>query len=874
MKKFKNFCKNYYCIYTIVFSALCLILFSYYYLNQRTFINHTNDGLIQHYKALVYYSDYLRTIFRNLFVEHRFLIPQWDFSIGEGSDILQTLHMYAIGDPLSFFSVLFPREKIYVYYDLSIIIRLYLSGIVFSGLCFYTKRNNKYGVLAGALVYVFCYWSLWNVNEHIYFLNPMIYLPMIVLGVEKIIREDKPYLLTIAVFISAISNFYFFYMLVVLTVIYVAVRLLNEYGKDVRMICFKLKKVFIFSVLGTLMASVILFPVLKVFVSDNRASTGGSTDLLYSRFYYERLFTAFLSNDLQYDLAMGYAAPTLLSLGLILKEKRKTGKMLRIFFAVALLIVCLPIAGKIMNGFAYPINRWSFAIALITAYSLVYEWDDLASNGKYLLLWMVAVFLTSMISAWSRQMRVFVPILFCILFYIVVVYGKTRICHGIELKQNILILIMIFNICYIADFDYSARGSNRLENAATKNEAVSEIEDSDAQLLSSFLKEANKETLARYSGDYLKVNAAMLAKTYSTDFYWSLTNPYVISYREKLGLNDFTSYLYRGYDDRALLYTLANVRYYVSSNGRSPFGFEGPVYIEGIDVYENRNYIPFGYTYKNTLSYETWDELDQIKKQEVLSDHIVIEKGNEKIDRASSRLDFELIPEEGVTIEQNKLIVTTEKAVLHLKIDGLKSGEYNLSFDGLNFTDTESYIEGNRTWVRIKTAAGDVKKDIYFFTKDYQFYSGRHDFTVCYGYQEEGLDEIVLTLPYPGIYTFDDLYISCVDEKEHAEKIRLLKEDVLENLEIGVNRVEGMTNLKEDKYLLLSIPYSDGWKALVDGAPKQILRANECYMALKLDKGEHSIVLKYETPFLKQGAFISVLTSMIFTAFSLLNKRK
>ena len=82
--------------------------------------------------------------------------------------------------------------------------------------------------MAGALTYSFCMWGLTNAARHPYFLNPMIYFPLIILGIEKIIKK-KPYLFIIMVTISAVSNFYFFYMIVLLTVVYALIRFANIY---------------------------------------------------------------------------------------------------------------------------------------------------------------------------------------------------------------------------------------------------------------------------------------------------------------------------------------------------------------------------------------------------------------------------------------------------------------------------------------------------------------------------------------------------------------------------------------------------------------------------------------------------------------------
>ena len=437
-----------------------------------------------------------------------------------------------------------------------------------------------------------------------------------------------------------------------------------------------------------------------------------------------------------------------------------------------------------------------------------------------------------------------------------------------------MIVIVAINILYIADCDYSLRGSGRMEDAATGKEAISEVMTSDAALLSPFLEKSRGSSLERYSGNYLKVNAAMLENAYSTDFYWSLTNPNVIRYREKLGLLDFTSYLYRGYDDRSTLYTLANVRYFVADNNLIPYGFEEPINIEDMEIYENTAFLPFGYTYDKAVSYEEWNKLDQIEKQEALLDYVVIENGKEDIKKEDFRRKIEFIENDDVHVRDNSIFSDKEKSVLKIRIEDPCAGEYTLSVKGLEFEDSNGYIEGNRTWVRLRTSANDVRKDIYYFTKEYQFYSGRHDFTACYGYHADGIQEIEITLPYPGVYTFDDLYVSCVSHEAYQEKVDLLKSEVMQNVAIKENEVSGTIDLSSDKYLLMSVPYSDGWKAYVDGKKQEIFRANECYMALKLEKGSHEISLQYETPFLRVGTAVSIIASGIFAGYIYLKNRK
>ena len=216
--------------YSVCFLVISSIAFSYFFLNNKTFVH--GDGWYQHYTSLLYYSKYLKEAFHNIVINHTFSFPTWDFSIGEGEDIITAMHYYCIGDPIAFLSVLFPENKMYLFYNLSSLLRIYFAGISFIYLCLYTKNDNKYAIIGGSLTYVFCYWNLLNTSKHIFFLDPMVYLPLFITGVEKVLSKDNGFFLSFAVCFGALSNFYFFYMMVLLTVIYVAIRLVIKDKKD------------------------------------------------------------------------------------------------------------------------------------------------------------------------------------------------------------------------------------------------------------------------------------------------------------------------------------------------------------------------------------------------------------------------------------------------------------------------------------------------------------------------------------------------------------------------------------------------------------------------------------------------------------------
>ena len=152
--------KYYYFVYTFIFVILSFFVFSWFIFTDTSFIWEI-DGWHQHFKALVYYSKYLKEIFRHLIVDHKIIIPEWDFHIGEGADIINALHFYVIGDPICLLSAFVPTRYMQYFFSGACAFRLYLAGIAFSELCFETGDHNKFAILGGAVSYDFCFWGLY-----------------------------------------------------------------------------------------------------------------------------------------------------------------------------------------------------------------------------------------------------------------------------------------------------------------------------------------------------------------------------------------------------------------------------------------------------------------------------------------------------------------------------------------------------------------------------------------------------------------------------------------------------------------------------------------------------------------------------------------
>ncbi|SDL28988.1 membrane protein YfhO [Sarcina sp. DSM 11001] len=361
-------------LYTILFSVSAGVMLWYFSAAGKQMV-WKGDGLSQHYLALCYYARWGKAVLGSL-LSGRPAFPTFNMHMGFGSDLFTTLQYYVIGDPFSLPAVFVPQRYMLEFHDTMIVLRMYLAGLSFDGYCRTMGRRDLTGNLCGALVYVFSTFALFGMR-HPYFLNAMIWFPLLLTGAERILRGSKGRLFTIAVFLSCISNFYFFYMLVLMTVVYVvwrACRIFLRYTKGVKVLLLLAGKFLARGVLGSAMGACFLLPILIRFVGDPRAAGETVYGKLYSLSYYTKLPEAFVAfgtdATLEYWTCLGFGGIGLVCVLLLILDADREKKLLdlRLAFAGMLLLTVLPSAGAALNGFSYPSNRWTWAFALLAGY--------------------------------------------------------------------------------------------------------------------------------------------------------------------------------------------------------------------------------------------------------------------------------------------------------------------------------------------------------------------------------------------------------------------------------------------------------------------------------------------------------------------------
>lgn len=109
---------------------------------------------------------------------------------------------------------------------------------------------------------------------------------------------------------------------------------------------------------------------------------------------------------------------------------------------------------------------------------------------------------------------------------------------------------------------------------------------------------------------------------------------------------------------------------------------------------------------------------------------------------------------------------------------------------------------------------------------------------------------------------------------EIQEKAAKLNSETLEDLKFNASGFSGKISLDAPGMLFISLPYSSGFKAYVNGVRTEIEKANVGYMGVFLDAGSHEVEFVYETPGMKVGLLVSLMSVGILLTLGLMCIKK
>ena len=830
----------YYAGYTVLFGATAAAVFCWFWFTKRRMIWQT-DGVNQHYYGLLYFSRWGKEVLRNFRETGVLKIPTFTLRMGYGEDLYTTLAYYVIGDPFSLPAVFVPEHRLMLFHDLMLLVRFWLAGITFSAYCFFMGKKSRIGVLAGALVYVFNGFTMSGMRHH-YFLNPFVFFPLLLIGCELYLRKKKPWLFLFMVFVTAVSNFYFFYMMVIMTVLYAVWRSARLHGlRHFGQVILDGIGFLWYGLIGTLLSSFIFLPTVLRFLQDPRTADDKQIPLLWTRSYYRNFLDCLLTNGSS-ALAeswtyMGFGAVAVFCILFIFVRRKKHFDLKAAFICLTALLLT-PLAGYVMNGFSYPANRWMWAYALLIGAMTATAVPEIAEAGARELT--AALVLLAVVAAvcmgWKYTLsRSTAQALIIALFGVAAVLaGRTALLEKADpdLKhrqrtslrsQAVMLICVVLTAVSAGYFDYSPERSAKVYEylsraqveTQTAKDAAAASKLIDGQLLKT--DGSGKTPFYRYTTYNPENNTSILYGVSNTQYYWSLSNASTSQFFNETGQLNRMIHLYDTLDDRTMLNEIAGIRYFLGNDAEGlPFGYEkkeGLTYNNNdlwpdndrlerfiCSVYENKYALPFGFTSDRWISREDYEAMDIPQRQQALMQGILLEEdpGEEFVrvpgesitfndERIPARIDFD-----GETVQKQEgqkisFAVTEESSKVTVRFAGMPACETSLYIHGLEYQPPEGSTGSSKILLPVTGYAGEYEtayKQIGLTTPRDPWATGRKDYVVNMRYRDQALDRIELTLPEAGTYKVDSIEVVCQPMTQYAAQAEALRAEGLTDLDI------------------------------------------------------------------------------------------
>lgn len=913
----------YWITYGVAFVVMFAAMSASFFLKGHDFI-WVDDGLTQQYTVFVDLGAWIRELLFNVFVAHTFAVPMWSTELGYGQDSILWLSG-ALGDPINWIAVFSTPETAQFLLNLTVPITLLLAGIAYSKLCFYHDRDG-FATLLGAMTFLFSGVTLIAFTQ-IFMVYPLLLAPLVVLGVDKVLDDASPVLFVVACALSALYSFTNTWMMCLLLFIYCVVRYAFMPQKSAKRFCTLFVKVFLLLMLGIAIGAVLFVPYVVGVLSLDRVGLERSWNLLYSLSFYIQLFVGFLKFDYAgSECYLGVLALSAVAIiALFASKKDVTGKMLIVLFVIFSAILLLPVLGRIMNGFAYPNNRWVWAYALLIGYITTYMVPRLLSTSnaskRTLVIGMAVGLVVFMVFGMFARKS----------YYLVLILLVLTACCIYALRGHWQKLSMMLSVLLSCALLFTLWG----RDMAARNVPLGQ-----AQAMAT---EGTNAFAATLPGDGWRYDALGGAMTWrnsstvvdedSTTFYNSVYNGAIDDYHSQLGLTSSAlNFSVDSLASRAILEQFAGVGYVIVPEGQEEIA--SGIYDEEVASEEGGGTraplvalssevaLPLAFFQDKTLAESAFREMGPVEAQEALLDHAVIENGSKDVpaeNTLSERLGFsyglqiwEEVPAVGdaaqkqpadlQVVESSEGSVeagqatqmqfdTTGRATMHVDVDVPAGTEAYVVMEDVAFEPshipTSRYSTLEKLAVKLKgifplvdegcsisVTAEDRSAGVWQSGSDAHLYSGKDTWAFCLGsatYDRHGID---IAFESAGSYDIQSLSVQIEDESKVEAQLASLQERGAKDIRFADGQLSCQADaVRDGEVLIVRLPYSAGWSAWVDGKEAPVLNADLGFIGLELGAGAHDIVLRYETPGLKIGALLSCIGIAAFVALVIVRRK-
>ncbi len=858
--------------YTVLFIILCPILFTEFRNAGKSYI-WTQDEMPMDFTQIVYYSKTIRDGIQSLFAGAGWKIPLYNFSSGVASTNMQVF-------PIRLLGAFWKWDRIDTLFSLLVLLRYYLCGLSFSLLGFYFKRGPL-PVLTGAVSYEFSGFAIYaGMHAADWYLTPMIIMPLLVVGAEKILRKEKPFLFIAMVFALITSNLLFACIMAILITLYSFVRFLSIYEKNRTAEFLRFfGRYALAGITGIALGSIIVIPTLLQIFNSGRVGRDiwEYTDAWhYGNAYYLKFAARFIaaSEGAGYWVRLGFSVLTFPAL-LLLFIRKQEDKTIRRVFIIFTLMLMFPFVGYVMSGFNTNNNRWCMAYTLCCSAILTFELPHFLEMDRHQLSLVGIGTVTYLLCCFVLdhnyfKEEVYVLLVAAIMLLALFVTADTRVKAATMLM---CLAVTCLSVRYTSYSLFAPGEGNYISQFSDLEEPYKYWEQSQYASFS-------KSDLAEDSTGFYRVSGSNISReSVNSAFYYDVNGlsaysetssiyPAYIHWMEEFeqartGFNNIEF----GPIGRSHMLTLGAVKYYVVQDAGEdvfPYGFEAREKIQNGNrtdvILENEYALPIGYTYDRYLLRNEYEALDALGKQEAQLQAVVIDKepGSEKIDTAAievtaKQIPVEVIDTKDVTWKDGKVTVKAAGGTLTLAFEGIPETETYLRVVDLDLTNGADTSQ----WV-LTAATEDTIAKARFCADAYLYSNNMKTQMLDLGCSEDGYAACTITFPKKGTFMLDDLQIWCQPMDRYGEQVNALRKESLENVKTNWRGLTGEISVSKDKMMCLAVPYDEGWTAYVDGVKTDIYQANTAFMAIELEAGEHTVEFKYMPTGMTCGLVLTV----------------
>ncbi|MFG6117673.1 YfhO family protein [Thalassobacillus sp. B23F22_16] len=695
-----------------------------------------------------------------------------------------------------------------------------------------------------------------------FFADAMLWLPFLVLGVEKIIREGRAGWFIFAVAVTMIDNFYFAYINLIFIGVYFLFRLFHRLDQQEVSVVEQVRLFVTAGLIGAGISAVSFVPAVYSFLNNYRPDYRFPVGIV-----------DFSDNILFTSRIIVLPAIFLLLLCLIPLYKRPH---FRLFASLSVLFVLLhfsPLAASAFNGFSAPQYRWeyllSFTVGGVVAVGLQYLGEVSKTSIMIASLLVISLYLSVLVI--DQHLSFFsLPGLTVLIFMVVIVLmtacvvwiGK-RSCFYMLYGASLVFLLVFSNaIQYVISEMTGVRSVSQeflhseKYNGKEQRELLAEI----------YERDSNPFYRIDWRVGYWN-NTPIVQNFNGMSVYSSILNKellffYLYDLQVDMGRESVSRYSTLG--SRANLYSLLQGKYMMrkkEDTAKVPYGFEKVAATENYVMYENTNLLPFVRTTDTVFSKEALREANVLEKEHAMLEGVVVEDGSfsEKPTEAPNLIDNTSMKTTGAEYEHGYLKVKDKEGGIDMIVEDFdgEAGDYYLRFHLESLAERQGFA---------------VKVNGYRTTR-------KHNQSIYKTY----IDDLVIRVPKSekisirvpeGEYLlkefalYEEDYTVLDKAKRHADDGAQVKWE-------GNNLVIQYDNPGGEKWMVLPIPYERGWQVKVNGEEQKMEKVNYAFLGFPIEPGNNKIQLMYLPPFFKASmavTFVSTLLALLLVRRKANNK--